>query len=136
MRINHLSGSVTLTLVTLSLTAACAGGGTPSDRTQGPQSSDTSDTRSTDPSETRSDTSSTMTSPPTVPSEGNLVDPADYSSHDPDFPAFGFTTPSGKWICGIQVSAKLAGCSSSPNQGPLGVPGTPKVPGHLAGTRA
>ncbi|RZL80322.1 MAG: hypothetical protein EOP32_17265 [Rhodococcus sp. (in: high G+C Gram-positive bacteria)] len=90
-----------------------------------------------------SSTGGTASSAPSVSSEApaaedavDSVDAKQYASGDPENVAYGFVTPSGKWLCAIIPTNKVAGCASHPIAGPLGVPGVPQVPSPEGGPPA
>lgn len=85
----------------------------------------TQDASSTDGTESVAPSASSE--PPSAEPAVNGVDAKQYASSDPESDAFGFVTPSGKWLCAIIPDKKLAGCASHPTAGPLGVPGTPQI---------
>ncbi|MFD9664732.1 hypothetical protein ACFWAY_24415 [Rhodococcus sp. NPDC059968] len=66
----------------------------------------------------------------------NGVDAKQYAASDPETDAYGFVTPSGKWLCAIVPAKNLAGCASHPTAGPLGVPGTPQIASSDGGPTA
>jgi hypothetical protein len=90
-----------------------------------------------------SPTGGTESASPSVPAEApgteavvNGVDAKQYASSDPDSAAYGFVTPSGKWLCAIIPTKKMAGCASHPTAGPLEVPGVPPIPSPDGGPPA
>ncbi|MFD6057949.1 hypothetical protein ACFWG4_07940 [Rhodococcus wratislaviensis] len=76
---------------------------------------------------TESAAPSTSGEAPAAEAPVNGVDAKEYAAGDPETDSYGFVTPSGKWLCAIIPTKKLAGCASHPTAGPLGVPGTPQI---------
>ena len=85
----------------------------------------TQDASSTEGTESAAPSASSEAPPAEAPVNG--VDAKEYASSDPEADAYGFVTPSGKWLCAIIPTKNLAGCASHPTAGPLGVPGTPQI---------